>query len=584
MCRKIYSIYLSDDIIWIEEGEIQVKYTKILVGSLFLAWLGFQPISAHAATEVEHVSVFYKSEAGKELVLDQAENAKKLDAIDAVVGTFSKEEIKKLEASKQIEVVHTGTRKLRTQDVGLPVPFANFTTNWNQQLIAVQNAWQKGLDGQGVKVGIIDSGIANHTALPKVQHKTIISDSSQITYASSATSHGTFVAGIIAAQPGKAGNVIGVAPGVELYSYNIDGKDGADLIDFMTAINYAIQQKVNILNISMGISQADLLLPNEKVRDNPLYIAVKKALDAGVMVVAASGNDGKNQIDYPAAIPGVVAVGSVEKTKKLSYFSNTGSVLDLVAPGTDITSLAYSGGTSTGSGTSFSTPHVTGLLALLKQAYPKESAKQLENRLYANAIDLGVKGPDAIYGYGLAQFPSKILTASLQPVESAAAKYVRVNQSKIKTIVQKMNNKKTVHYVTEFIPLYTVTNQLTKAQKTSVEAYRKKVGATIISSTQKSSRIKATNYTTLKTKKASTWTWATPVKKSTVRTSAYAVYKDGAKVSGFTFSTSASGKYTKVKTTKTLAKGTYYMTLDPKNVRTTKNKTVKPVIVKYVVK
>lgn len=584
MYRKIYSIYTSDDIIWIEKGEIHVKYTKILVGSLFLAWLGFQPISAHAETEVEHVSVFYKSEAGKELVLDQAEDAKKLDAIDAVVGTFSKEEIKKLEASKQIEVVHTGTRKLRTQDVGLPVPFANFTTNWNQQLITVQNAWQKGLDGQGVKVGIIDSGIANHTALPKVQRKTIISDSSQITYASSATSHGTFVAGIIAAQPGKVGNVIGIAPGAELYSLNIDGKDGADLIDFMTAINYAIQQKINILNISMGISQTDLLLPNEKISDNPLYIAVKKALDAGMIVVAASGNDGRNQIDYPAAIPGVVAVGSVEKTKKLSYFSNTGNVLDLVAPGTDITSLAYSGGTSTGSGTSFSTPHVTGLLALLKQAYPKESAKQLENRLYANAMDLGVKGFDTTYGYGLAQFSSKILTSNVQLVESAATKYVRVNQSKIKTIVQKMNNKKTVNYVTEFIPLYTVTNQLTKAQKTSVEAYRKKVGATIVSSSQKSSRIKATNYTTLKTKKTSTWTWTIPVKKSTVRSSAYTVYKDGAKVSGFTFSTSASGKYTTVKTTKTLAKGTYYMTLDTKNVRTTKNKTVKPVIVKYVVK
>lgn len=566
-----------------------MKYTKFLVGSLFLTWFGLQqPTVTQAASEVEQVSVFYKSEAGKELVLQKAEDATKLNEIDAVVGTFSKEDIQQLEASKQIEVVHTARKKLHTSSTLVALPYASNTTNWNQQLVTAKNAWQKGLDGSGVKVGVIDSAMIDHKALPTVKHKTIISDTTQIVNTAKSKEHGTFVAGIIAAQPGKAGSVVGVSPGVALYSLNVDGKDGADLIDFMTAVNYAIQQKIDILNISMGIAQDDLLLPNEKLTENPLYLAVKKALDAGVIVVAASGNDGRNLVDYPAAIPGVVAVGSVTQNKALSYFSNTGTYLDLVAPGSNITSLYYAGGTSTGSGTSFSTPHVTGLFALLKQAYPKETAKQLESRLYNNAVDLGVKGYDKVYGYGLAQIPVNIQTATpsvvKQPTESASAKYVRVNQSKIKTVIQKMKDKKTVHYMTEFIPLYTVANQLTNTQKTTVEAYRKKIGATIVSSTQTSSRIKATNYTTLKTKKTSTWTWTTPVKKSTVSTSAYAVYKDGAKVSGFTFSTSASGKYTTVKTTKTLAKGTYYMTLDTKNVRTTKNKTMKPIIVKYVVK
>lgn len=572
-------------------------HNKLAISVILSLGIGFGVgTTAYAQDKVEDVSVFYKNEAGKKLVLQKAEQVDaQLNEIDAVVGEFSKADLQKFEQSKDIQVVHTGKKKLRTSSTFLANPLSTYQSNWNLDMVKADEAWNQKLDGQGVKVGIIDSAVAPSNYLINVKKKDFISDRTQIDHSLNGATHGTFVAGIIAGQPSKTGELVGVAPGADLYSLNIDGKDGADLTDFMEAIDYAIAMKLDVLNISMGISPADLLDPGEKLTDSPVYIAIKKALDRDILIVAATGNYGY-AVDYPAAINGVIAVGSVDSNKDISTFSNKGKEVSIVAPGTSIKSLGTSNNYEKKQGTSFATPHIAGLLALYKQQYPKESNAQIKSRLLNNTIDLGAKGFDSTFGNGLAVYP-KFKTSVDEPVivpdkkpitkpkkETVAEKYVRVNKKKIKTSVATMNKKKKVNFLTEYAPMYSVYSSLAAAQKKVVLAYRNQIGMTVVSSPTSSSRVKVTNLTAIHTKKTSKITFTTPLKKSTVKRAAVTMYKDGTKFNSFDMSVTTNGKYMTIRPTKAMSKGKYHFFLDTAKMRTTKNKTVKPFDIKYTVK
>lgn len=572
-------------------------HNKLAISVIFSLGIGLGlGTTAQAQEKVEDVSVFYKNEKGKQLVLEKAKQVDaQLNEIDAVVGEFSKADLQKLEQSKDIQVVHTSKKKLRTSSNFLANPLSMYESSWNLDMVKASEAWNQQLDGKGVKVGIIDSAVAPSNYLIDVKKKDFISDRTQIDHSLYAATHGTFVAGVIAGQPSKSGELVGVAPGADLYSMNIDGKDGADLIDFMEAIDYAIEMKLDVLNISMGISQGDLLDPGEKLADSPIYIAVKKALDRNILIVAATGNYG-NSVDYPAAINGVVAVGSVDSKKAISSFSNQGKEVSVVAPGSYIKSLGTSNNFESKSGTSFATPHIAGLLALFKQQYPKESNAQIRARLLSNTIDLGASGFDSTFGNGLAVYPKNnnsvdhpVVLPDKKPVvkpkvETAAEKYVRVNKKKITTSVATMNKKKKVNFLTEYAPMYSVYGNLAASQKKIVLAYRKQIGMTVVSSTAKSSRVKVTNLTSIHKKKTSRLTFTTPLKKSTVKRGAVTMYKDGTKFNSFNMTVTTNGKYVTIRPTKAMTKGTYHLVIDTAKMRTTKNKTVKPFDIKYTVK
>lgn len=596
--------------------EVRLLFLKKTGFSVLFAATAFFTVTsvAQADTIKENVAVFYENETGKNLILQKADDVDaKLNNIEAVIGSFSQADIKAMEASENIKVVHTGNKKLKFNTSTLPtLNFANFKTNWSQSLVQAQYAWQSGLDGKNVKVGMIDAGVAIHSNLPSVHRKDFASSPNK---KASATKHGTFVAGIIAAKPLVNGTMFGVAPGVELYSMNVDGEDGGELSDIITAIDYAIAQKLQIVNISMGISKKNLLDEGEKLEENPLYLAVKKAQKAGILFVAATGNNGVD-VDYPAAFSDVVGVGAITSTKSIARFSNNGQEVDLVAPGDTVQSLNYSGGFRTDSGTSFSTPHVTGLFALLKQQFPKETNKQLVERLISKSEDLGVKGFDPIYGYGLAKYAKEEIKESVvnttpsvpkesetkntltSPVsketekktttvvkkETAAQKYVRLNQKKITTITKKIVAHKKLNYLTEYTPMYSVYANLTRTQKIALVSYRKEIIPSIISGSVKSSRISATNIKILKTKKTSKIKFNTTFKTATINGNAFAMYKDGTKVNNFKVTKAKNGKSVTIKTTKALTKGTYYLAIDTTKFRTTKNKKVKPYMVAYVVK
>ncbi len=176
--------------------------------------------------------------------------------------------------------------------------------------------------------------------------------------------HGTHICGIIAAKGTKMEK--GVAPRCRIIPVRVLGalKRGNSVVgagirhNINNGIKWAVDQGADIINMSLGIKHASGGLPHEEV--------IKYALDRGVSIVAASGNDGARQRYYPGALPGVIAVGAVDSTDRLAPFSTFGNHVSFVAPGVNIISTFPKHKYSMSSGTSQAAPYVTGVIALLK--------------------------------------------------------------------------------------------------------------------------------------------------------------------------------------------------------------------------
>jgi thermitase len=191
--------------------------------------------------------------------------------------------------------------------------------------------------------------------------------------------HGTHVCGIIAA---KGLNMAkGVVPSCKIIPIRVlgalkkgDTVVGAGLIDNInTGIKWAVDQGVDVINMSLGIKHEGGGLPHEEV--------IRYALSKGVSVVAASGNDGMKDLYYPGALPGVIAVGAVDNNDQIAGFSTYGAHVSFVAPGTSIVSSYPSNKYSMSSGTSQASPYVAGSIALLKSVAAKSGKKLKDNQV-----------------------------------------------------------------------------------------------------------------------------------------------------------------------------------------------------------
>ena len=203
----------------------------------------------------------------------------------------------------------------------------------------------------------------------------------------------------IAGQPGKPTGVIGVAPEAKILPISLNmGTTGGKSIDeqIPAAVRYAVDNGAQIINMSIGSNKTSW----PQSWDEAFAYAEQK----GVLIVAAAGNRGSGltQVGAPATIPGVLTVGGIDRNKQVSEGSSTqGISIGVVAPSTDMIAAAPGNGYMLWSGSSAAAPLVTGVAALLKQKYPKESAAQLAQRLIASADDAGVAGRDPLYGYGV---------------------------------------------------------------------------------------------------------------------------------------------------------------------------------------
>lgn len=203
--------------------------------------------------------------------------------------------------------------------------------------------------------------------------------------------HGTHVAGIIGAIANNNIGVAGVAPGTKILGVKVLGEN-ATMFSVMKGIAYSVNQGAKIINLSLGGAMTDSV-------ERAFY--EEDLARHNVLIVAAAGNDGIANMGFPASFKGVMAVGSVNQTKKLSSFSCYGYGMSVVAPGEGIISTFPGGTYAMIDGTSMATPFVSGAAALVWSKYPHLTAQQVRERLEKTADDLGDPGFDPKYGHGL---------------------------------------------------------------------------------------------------------------------------------------------------------------------------------------
>ncbi|WP_049974458.1 S8 family serine peptidase [Azospirillum sp. B4] len=243
--------------------------------------------------------------------------------------------------------------------------------------------------GVGVRVGVIDTGIAQaHSLLPNVTgganlvfDETVGDAGAAANWGPAASDgeHGTHVAGIIGARPQPDISIRGVAPGVELRSYRVfpNGGGGATNYDIMNAIDRAVADGCDIVNLSLGGGS----------HDDGVQTAIEAALSAGTLVVAAAGNDYRGPVSFPASLSGCIAVSAMGRrgtyppssTERIEFtkpygtdpqaccaaFSNYGPQIKLTGPGLGIVSALPDDAYGVMSGTSMACPAVTGFAAFL---------------------------------------------------------------------------------------------------------------------------------------------------------------------------------------------------------------------------
>ncbi|NMQ21211.1 hypothetical protein E4P82_19620 [Candidatus Competibacter phosphatis] len=246
--------------------------------------------------------------------------------------------------------------------------------------------------------------------------------------------HGTHIAGTVAAATNNSVGVAGVAFGAKVMPLRALGRFGGTDYDIEQAVRYAAglpndsgtvpPRRADVINLSVGG-------PGFSTATQAVY---DQARAAGVVIVAAAGNEGSSTPFYPAAFPSVLGVGAVDIDKARAPYSNFGTAVSVVAPGGNTardvngdgkpdgvlsTAASDSSGTLVNDyaiwqGTSMATPHMAGVLALMKSVAPKLTPQDIERLLASGALteDLGTPGRDEQFGDGLINAYKAVVAAA----------------------------------------------------------------------------------------------------------------------------------------------------------------------------
>ncbi len=302
--------------------------------------------------------------------------------------------------------------------------------NWGLDRVGARDAWALSHGSPDVVVAVIDSGI--DSTIPQLQGSLWVNedevagngiDDDRNGYiddvngwdfrdndASSLSGtplhgHGTGVAAILAARPGRY-PIVGIAPGIRLMDVRfLDSSNSfrsSDWKTFSRAVDYAVNNGADLINLS--------IYANGKPPGS-FEQTIANARAQGVIVVGISGNQGGEDVMYPGCYESVLAVSSLSPSESLSSFSNRGAEVDVCAPGDGVATFTTGGRVVLQSGTSFAAPHVTGILALMLSVDPTLDPVRAIEILETTAIDLGARGRDGGFGYGLVNAAAAVLTA-----------------------------------------------------------------------------------------------------------------------------------------------------------------------------
>jgi major intracellular serine protease len=253
------------------------------------------------------------------------------------------------------------------------------------EMIQAPKIWDQ-TKGKGITVAILDTGC--DIIHPDLKERIIggrnftNDDGGKADEYKDYNGHGTHVAGTIAATKNNTG-VVGVAPEANLLIIKVLDKNGSGQYEWIiNGINYAIEQRADIISMSLGGPED---LPE-------LHTAIQKAISNNILVICAAGNEGDgvdstDEFDYPGSYNEVISVGAIDLERHSSNFSNSNNEVDLVGPGEKILSTFLDGKYATLSGTSMATPHVSGAMALIKALSITSFERDLTaTELYAQLI------------------------------------------------------------------------------------------------------------------------------------------------------------------------------------------------------
>ena len=275
-------------------------------------------------------------------------------------------------------------------------------------LMDVTEAWTLTTGSMDVIIAIIDTGIdTDHEEFQgrilqnSYNARTKTTSDTSLSHVEDDNGHGTMVAGIIGANKDNSKGIAGIVQQSKLLVIKANNVDDPFTEDdeseeflestIAEAIHYARTNGADIINLSLGTKSTNTVTQN----------AIQQAIEEGIIIIGASGNDGATNKYYPASYPGVISVGSIDETLTISDFSNYNDAVDLTAPGSAIVSTGLNNGYMSGSGTSFAAPQVAGVVALMKSYYPSLSRDEIINQLTSTAMDRGTSGYDHYYGFGV---------------------------------------------------------------------------------------------------------------------------------------------------------------------------------------
>lgn len=231
-----------------------------------------------------------------------------------------------------------------------------------------------GRTGRGVRVAVVDSGIdTEHPDLKGKVRESVeaVAEDGKIEFRPSTSGdqagHGTACAGIIAS----------VAPEAELYSVKVLGPKASGSGDmFLVGLDYAIKQKFKVINLSLGTTKRDFFAPLHELLD--------RAYQSGCIVVSAANN-----LPYPS-YPSIFSSSVVSVVKRsggdpFNFGYRYGQVIEVVAPGVEVTTTWPGGGYRQLTGNSFACPYVVGIIALIVEAYPNLTPFQIKSILFTIA-------------------------------------------------------------------------------------------------------------------------------------------------------------------------------------------------------
>ncbi|MBO5454556.1 MAG: S8 family peptidase [Clostridia bacterium] len=272
--------------------------------------------------------------------------------------------------------------------------------DYGVKMIGAEYEWQE-TQGEGVKVGIIDTGIdLNHVDLKNRIKKSVSFIDDDV---NDLNGHGTHVAGVVAAEKNGVG-VVGVAPKCDLYiAKAFDERGVSNDVSIIKSLEWMLENRVNIINMSYSSNKID---EKEKA-------LLEECSKNGIILSAAAGNSGghgnQDTISYPARYENVIAVTAVDYKGDITDFSSVGEKAQVAAAGKNILSCYKNNSYAVLSGTSMATPLITGAIAILQAKAMLRFNRYLNpdeiNTLVAMYADYpGMYGKSSRYGYGIFSF------------------------------------------------------------------------------------------------------------------------------------------------------------------------------------